>query len=164
MGARRSGRLGVGLAAAMCALFVFVVVSVDARPELQRDDWRGIARALGPQDGARAIVVSPINGSIPLRLYLPRSMDFPAAGSGVKEIDAVAVAPRVAGRSRKAPEVPAASPPSGFKEVSRHRGPTYTVVKYRAQLFITVSPTLIAHLALEPGTPDFVLQAAPPQR
>lgn len=159
MGARRSGRLGLGLAAALCALFVFVVVSVDSRPELQRDDWRGIARALGaPDPGGRAVVVSPINGGIPLRLYLPGSSVLPSTGASVGEIDAVAVAPRAAGRTRVAPPVPAVTPPPGFTEESRHQGRTFTVVKYRAKTPVTVSPGVIAPLALEHGTPDFLIQ------
>jgi hypothetical protein len=162
MGAKRSGRLGLGLAAALCALFVFVVVSVDSRPALQRDDWRGIARTLGPPAaGARAIVVSPINGSIPLGLYLPGLSKLTAAGAPVAEIDAVAVAQRKAGETRHAPPIPAVPPPPGFREVARHSGPTFTVVRYRADAPMPIVPANLGSFALEPGTPDYVLQAGP---
>jgi hypothetical protein len=159
MGARRSGRLGVAVATAICALSVFVVVSVDARPELQRDDWRGVARAMGePDPHGRAIVVSPINGSIPLRLYLRGATALPPAGASVGEIDAVAVAPRKAGGTRSAPPVPRVAPPPGFTEESRHQGRTFTVVRYRAKTPVAVTPGVVAPLALEPGTPDFLFQ------
>jgi hypothetical protein len=163
MGARRSGLLGIGLAAALCGLFAFVVVSVDGRPELQRDDWRGIARTLGPPAGARAIVVSPINGSIPLGLYLPRLSKLTAAGAPVSEIDAVAVAQRVAGATRHAPPAPVVAPPPGFREVARHSGPAFTVVRYRADAPVPIVPENLGSLALEPGTPDYVLQAPAPR-
>ncbi|MEA2422015.1 MAG: mannosyltransferase [Thermoleophilaceae bacterium] len=158
LGARRSGRLGVAVGAALCALFAFVVVSVAARPELQRDDWRGIARALGPPAGGRAIIVSPINGSIPLSLYLPGQRALGPSGATVQEVDAVAVAPHVAGEERRAPVVPAATPPAGFREVARHRGRTYTVVRYRSDAPVLITPVMIGSLALLPGSPDYVLQ------
>jgi hypothetical protein len=40
-------------------------------------------------------------------------------------------------------------------------GRTFTVVKYRAAAPIPITQTLIAHLALEPGTPDFLVQPGP---
>jgi 4-amino-4-deoxy-L-arabinose transferase-like glycosyltransferase len=160
MGARRSGRLGIGMAAVLCALSVFVVVSVDARPELQRDDWRGIARTLGPPTGgARALVVSPINGSIPLGLYLPGLSKLTSAGAPVTEIDAVAVAQHKAGETRRAPAIPSVPPPPGFREVARHSGPTFTVVRYRADAPMPIVPSNLGSFALEPGTPDYVVQA-----
>ena len=154
-------RLGLVCAAVLSAVWVFVVLSVNTRPELQRDDWRGVARALGvPDPHGRAIVVSPINGSIPLRLYLPGAKKLTGVAQ-LGEIDAVAVAPREAGGTRTAPRVPRAAPLPGFREESRHMGRTFTVVKYRAAAPIPVTQTLIAHLALEPGTPDFLVQPGP---
>jgi mannosyltransferase len=155
LGARAAGRIGVAVAAAACALFMFVVLSVDTRAEFQRDDWRGVARALGRAQGPRAIVVSPINGSIPLGLYLPLEK---LGQAPVSEIDAVAAAPRVAGETRVAPPFKAATPPAGFTEVARRRGPTYTVVKYRSDVPRPITPEMIGGLALLGGTPDYVLE------
>jgi 4-amino-4-deoxy-L-arabinose transferase-like glycosyltransferase len=157
LGARRAGRVGIVVGAALCAVFAFVVLSVNERPELQRDAWRGVSRTIGPPKGVRAIVASPINGSIPLRLYQRNLRKLPPTAL-VSEIDAVAVAQRDAGEKRTAPVVPAISPPAGFSEVARHRGPTYTVVTYRAPEPTFIRPELIAPLALLPGTPDFLLQ------
>jgi mannosyltransferase len=155
LGARRSGRLGLALAALACALSLFVVVSVDTRPELQRDDWRGVARALGKAEGPRAIIVSPINGSIPLGLYLPLEK---LTQADVTEVDAVAVAPRLAGKTRTAPPLRVAAPPPGFTEIGRHQGATYTVVRYRLGASTPITPAAIGGLALLGGTPDYVLQ------
>lgn len=155
MGAQRARRLGAGVAVAACALSLFVVVSVDTRPELQRDDWRGAARALGGFEGARALVISPINGSIPLGLYLPLNK---LHGAEVMEVDAVAVAPRVAGETRKAPPVRVRTPPAGFHEVARKLGPTYTVVRYRSDAPVVVRPETLGGFALLGGTPDYAVQ------
>jgi hypothetical protein len=160
-GAVRSGRLGLAATGALCALGVFVVLSVNSRPELQRDDWRGVADALGRSTGgARAIIVSPINGSIPLGLYLPlRDM---GGGADVTELDAVAVAPRATGETRRAPAVRVkGSPPIGYTEMSRYQGPTYTVVRYRLDGEVRLTPELIANFALLGGTPDYVVEPAP---
>jgi mannosyltransferase len=161
LGAPRSGRLGIAVTAGVCAVFVFVVVSVNTRPELQRDDWRGIARTLGPPTRTRAIVVSPINGSRPLGLYLSGLRRLTPAGARVMEIDAVAVAQRKAGETRRAPPVPVIRPPDGFTELSRHQGRTFTVVRYHAGVPIPVKPSFLAGVPLEPGTPDYMLQPGP---
>ena len=161
MGARRSGVAGIALAAALCGLSLFVVLSVNERPELQRDDWRGIARTLGPAPpGSRAIVVSPINGSIPLGLYMPGLSKLRAAK--VSEIDAVAVAERKSGETRHAPPIPKVPPPPDFHEIGRHSGPTFTVIRYQADIPLPVTPFSLGSFALEPGTPDYVLE--PPAR
>jgi hypothetical protein len=157
MGARRSGRLGVALAVLTCALSLFVVLSVNGRPELQRDDWRGIARTLGPAPpGSRAIVVSPINGSIPLALYMPGLSRLGSAK--VSEIDAVAVAEHETGETRRAPPIPKVAPPPDFQEIGRHSGPTFTVIRYQADIPLPVSPSSLGSFALLPGTPDYVFQ------
>ncbi|MEA2432504.1 MAG: mannosyltransferase [Thermoleophilaceae bacterium] len=154
-------RAGLVIAALLCGAWLFVVLSVNTRPELQRDDWRGVARAMGvPDPHGRAIVISPVNGNIPLRLYLPRAGKLTGVAQ-VGEIDAVAIAPHEAGGTRKAPPVPRTAPLPGFHEESRHMGRTFTVVKYRAAAPIPITQTLIAHLALEPGTPDFLVQPGP---
>ena len=161
MGAQRSGRVGVAVAAGLCALSLFVVLSVNERPELQRDDWRGIARTLGPAPpGARAIVVSPINGSTPLGLYMPGLSKLGSAK--VSEIDAVAVAEHRSGATRHAPPIPSVPPPPDFHEIGRHSGPTFTVIRYQADIPLPVTPSSLGSFALEPGTPDYVLQ--PPAR
>jgi hypothetical protein len=154
-GARRAGRIGIAAAGVLCALFVFIVVSVDTQPDLQRDDWRGVARAMGKADGPRVVVISPINGSIPLGLYLPLEKLHKA---DVMEVDAVAVAPRIAGKDRVAPPVRVGHPPLGFTEISRHKGATYTVVRYRLGAVAPITPELVADFALLGGTPDYVLQ------
>ena len=154
-GAMRAGRIGIAAVCLACAVGVFVVVSVDTRPEFQRDDWRGVARALGKADGPRVIVVSPINGSIPLGLYLPLEKLHTA---DVAEVDAVAVAPRVAGKTRRAPAVRVGKPPLGLTEIARHQGPTYTVVRYRLGAPAPITPELIGGLALLGGTPDYVVE------
>ena len=162
LGARQVRWPGVAIAVVLCAVWVFVVVSVNTRPELQRDDWRGIARAMGvPDPHGRAIVIWPLNGDIPLRLYLPRAYAISPAGATIGEIDAVAVAPREAGATRTAPPVPRVPPLPGFREESRHQGRTFTVVKYRAAAPVPETATLLRSLSLKPGTADLLVEPGP---
>jgi len=62
-------RLATAGLAATAALFGAVVVAFNLSAEMQREDWRGAAKAMGEPDGAR-IIVAPKNGDDPLELYL----------------------------------------------------------------------------------------------
>lgn len=53
LGAARAGRLGVAVAAAICALGLTGTVSVATDSALQRPDWAAVARTLGPWPRAR---------------------------------------------------------------------------------------------------------------
>jgi mannosyltransferase len=68
-GCRAAGRVGVLGSAGACALFVGVLVAVNASSQMQRPDWRGAAEALGPASSDRIFVV-PHNGDDPLAYYL----------------------------------------------------------------------------------------------
>ncbi|HKP91093.1 MAG TPA: glycosyltransferase family 39 protein, partial [Thermoleophilaceae bacterium] len=73
-------RAGPALAVALCGVFVGATLVVEANPEYQRNDWRGAARALGPPRVTRAVVVTPLNGRIPLNLYARGLRPFPSGG------------------------------------------------------------------------------------
>ena len=92
---RRPGWRPAGICAAaglaLVSLVVVVLVATDSR--YQRDDWRGVAHALGSAaSGARVLLVDPASGEIPLQAYLSglRTLTAPVA---VRELD-VAVVPR----------------------------------------------------------------------
>jgi mannosyltransferase len=52
LGAARAGRLGIAVAAAICALGLTATVSVATDAALQRPDWPAVVRALGPWPAA----------------------------------------------------------------------------------------------------------------
>ena len=93
---------------------------------------------------------------------MPGLSELKSYGAPVTEIDAVAVAPHETGGTRRAPAVRAVPPPTGFREVSRHSGRTFTVVRDRADAPVPIVPSNLPSLALERGTPDYVLQAPAP--
>lgn len=124
------GRFGLLAVGAMCAVWLVSIVAVTTNTRYQREDWRGVAEALGPPAGPRAIVVTPAAGEGPLRWYLPNSQGIGSAT--VDEMDVVAMARRRPGKSPR-PERGPAPVPLGFKTVQRLDAPTFTLLRYRAE-------------------------------
>ena len=136
-----AGRLGVAALAALCALGLVAVVSVDVHRPYQRDDWRGAVRALGRAQGARVILVTPANGVLPLRVYLPRARPMRLPGATVSEIDLLGVAPRTGEGEEPQPPRPAAFYfPPPFRQVGAQRDRMFTVVRARAPAPAPVTP------------------------
>lgn len=88
-GGDHAGRVGRLLAAGTCVLFAAVVAGVNASSEMQRDDWRAVAEAMGDTDEAR-IIVTNRNGDDPLSYYLDaqkfKGREF-SAGAEIREIE-----------------------------------------------------------------------------
>lgn len=103
-GASLPARAGTVLLGALCALSLAIVVAVAADTQYQRQDWEGLARALGKTDEPRALVVSPANGELALRYYLPDVRKLGPEGAEVGEVDVIAVAGSP--DPGKAPELP----------------------------------------------------------
>jgi hypothetical protein len=71
-GLRNSKSLGVVCTAAAALLFTAVLLAVYVSAQMQRDDWRGAAAAIGPPTGPRVLVVPRERGRWPC-LLLTRS-------------------------------------------------------------------------------------------
>jgi 4-amino-4-deoxy-L-arabinose transferase-like glycosyltransferase len=118
-----AGRRGLIGAAAICAVALVVNVEVATDVKLQRDDWRGAAKALGPAPETRVVTVTPPYDKKPLRLYAGSLPPLPPQGADVRELVAI-----VYGRPPADP-----APPAGFPEVvERVRTPSYVLVRYRS--------------------------------
>lgn len=70
--APRSGRLGIAVGVALVAYLAAFCVYSDFRPALQREDWRGAARAIGPPRGRPRAIVVWEQGDEPLAFYIDR--------------------------------------------------------------------------------------------
>ena len=68
--AARSPRAGLAAALAMAALFGAGHLATATNERIQRDDWRGIAEAVGPAEGTRLVVARTVADD-PLIFYLP---------------------------------------------------------------------------------------------
>jgi mannosyltransferase len=96
LGARRAGVLGLAVAAVLCATGIIAAVGVAADRNLQRPDWRAVARVLGtrpaPGVGGRAILVQHYRDLLPLSLYLPGLKFWRSqAAEPVRELDVVSI-------------------------------------------------------------------------
>jgi mannosyltransferase len=101
-GRRNGGRaavVGSVAAVALCAIGIFAAVGVASDRNLQRPDWRAVARVLGTRPssaGGRVILIQHYRDLLPLSLYLPGLRAFPARVTRVSEVDVVSIsAPRV---------------------------------------------------------------------
>jgi mannosyltransferase len=127
-------RLGAALLGALCALSLAIVIAVAADAQYQRQDWRGLAHALGRSRAPRALVVSPANGALALRYYLDGARTMGPAGADVAAVEVVAVA------GSPNPGKPPALPPlvgttlavPGFGQPSRTTTSTYAIARFPA--------------------------------
>jgi mannosyltransferase len=157
LGARRAGRLGPLLAAGLAAVFLTAVIEVDANREFQRDDWRAAARALGPADVRRALVVHPLNGRVPLSIYTRGLRSFEGGPIAFSEVDLLAVTDRRAGQAPRPPRPPTPRV-FGFREIARIDRPTFTLIRLRANRLVPFSLFRLTGLRLGDGPADVLIQ------
>ena len=128
-----TSRSGIAAAAALCVVGVAMCVGVAADDRYQRDDWRDVAKQLGPATYPRLLVVSPVNGRVPLETYLPNTRKTrPSELARIREVDVIGFAARGPGDPSNPPRPP--SPPElpGFGEARRLETDTYTLVTYQS--------------------------------
>ena len=144
---------------AACTAGVVTVAGVAREPELQRDDWRGAVRALGPVAEPRLIVATPASALETLRYYLPELRTARPPAFTTAEIDYVALPVRLPGE-RPAPPRPAGppAPAAGYALAGRTFGETFTVLRWRGQ---APRPEPIAPSPGLDGEPAVLLSLAP---
>jgi mannosyltransferase len=130
VGARRAGAIGACIGGGLCLLSLLVVISVNAIPGYQRDNWRGVASAL-PTPAAGRVVVGPELSFAPLSIYRPALAVTKAVELPAREIDFVNLRTRRTGRS-PLPAVVPTDPPRGFRLADVHRTETYAVSRFLA--------------------------------
>lgn len=105
--------------AALAMLLLAPTLQIDRRSNLQRADWRGVGRALGPPQADRAIVVSPGYEEITLDHYRPVT----PLESGRRQVAKVVLV--VPGRGRSLPGFVA---PAGFAVAGTKTVQDFTLV------------------------------------
>jgi len=133
LAASRHRQFATGLAALFCISLLAFDLHVAASPNLQRPDWRRLARDLGPARRGRALVSWKL-GAVPLRYYL-RGGDWIHSGAAmVGEVDVVG-RPAIV---RRAPRLP------GFRLAEQVRVGRLATVRY-----IAAKPRLLPFGRLE---------------
>jgi mannosyltransferase len=156
------GPLGPIALAALCAVSVAIVVSVDANSAYQRRDWRGAAQALGSARMPRLLVVSPpFHNPGPFGIYFGDSrLSGPRRPVGEVAIVALAAGHNFGPDTPKPPRRPAPRPPAGFRVTQDLRTSTYRLVRYSARRPVVVPPSQLSGFAFAGFPRVFVYQPA----
>jgi mannosyltransferase len=136
LGARRAGRTGAALGAGLCAVSLAVIVATNALPAYQRDDWHGVANALGTPRVSR-VIVGEQYASFPLSIYTGHIEGLSGASVLTRELAFVGLRTRRTDRAPDPPVVPT-TPPPGFRLAEVHRSESFAVSR-----FVAVTPTRV---------------------
>jgi hypothetical protein len=123
--APRLARVGAVLAVLLLAGFTAAAVEVQTHPFLERANWRGVARALGPAVRTRAVLAADGTTAQALKIYLPGvSWAQPRARRVlISEVDIVGATKRIALASEHpsgpGSAVAATNPPGDHRNTSR---------------------------------------------
>jgi hypothetical protein len=119
-GAERASRIGLLLAAALCAYWIGFGVRVTEEPNLQRPDFRGVVDELGPTHWPRAIVSWKLAAG-PVRFYLHEHTQRIYSGvTPMREIDVIS----------KPIEGSPTGVPRAFHQIARVRFERLTLTRY----------------------------------
>jgi len=147
-GARRVGPVAAG---ALCAIGVATALGVAFDRNLERPDWRVVARGLGTQPGTgaeRAILIQHYRDLLPLSLYVPGMHFMGRGGATVSELDVVSFTSPASGGfcwwgsacNLWPSRAQASYPIAGFREVSRRHELQFTIVRMVASHPMHLTP------------------------
>ncbi|HTA13877.1 MAG TPA: glycosyltransferase family 39 protein [Solirubrobacteraceae bacterium] len=151
--ARRTGRLGMGLAALLALGFTALTVDVALSPRLQRGDWKGVAAALRAAQPEHVITTVEL-GAAPLEYYLPPLSNL-AQGSKVRvtEIDETGYAPL-----RKSAGLP---PAPGFHLSERLDIHGLIVYRFTSRAPVTISEAVLREHVITDAHPEVLVPGSP---
>ena len=147
LGTRRNARAGAVLGAALCAVSLAVIVTVNALPGYQRDDWRGVAHALPSSGGG--VIVAEQYASAPLSIYRGRLRGVSGASVSTRELDFVGLRIKRTDAS-PAPAIVPTRPPSGFRLAGVRRSEAFAVSRFVAAKPTLVSASTLRHMIGSP--------------
>ncbi len=155
--ARRARLPGAALAAVLVAAFLWAGIRIDNHVSYQRQNWRGVAAALGSAAAPRAIVA--YDGSYataPLAIYLPR-VAWTGKGLNPQTGDAPIALGEIDIVGNPEQRIAAALPPGVTLIGSKTVDGLYRVVRFRLAQERRETPVEISALApalLGPAAPD----------
>jgi hypothetical protein len=149
----RAAVVGSVAAVVLCAIGTFAAIGVASDRNLQRPDWRAVARVLGarPSTGGRVILIQHYLDRLPLSLYLP-GLDFVGRrATRVSEVDVISIsAPRVrlcwwgAACNLTSSTMQSSYSLAGFHVVWRRRALQFTIMRLRAPHPVRLTPREVA--------------------
>jgi mannosyltransferase len=133
-------------AVALCALGLACVVLVAADDTFQRENWRGIAEAMGaaPAGGSRVVVVPPVSGEVGIGEQVRGIARMPAGGVEASEVDIVTVRSTALGGERSGRPSRPLPPAPGFRLAERRYDDTFTLLRWVSDAPRRVTPRGLA--------------------
>jgi hypothetical protein len=155
LGTVDAGYLRGAIGGCLLLLSLAVIIGIDALPEYQRDNWRGVAHSLSTASSGR-IILGEGSSSLPLSIYMRGLVRVGGPSVTTREIDIVGLRTRRTGRPPLSP-VASTSPPSGFHLATVDKTKTYVVTRFIASRATTVQ---VGALRRETGQPkaEIILQ------
>jgi 4-amino-4-deoxy-L-arabinose transferase-like glycosyltransferase len=155
-------RAGVAGLAVLCVAGLASIAGVILEPAWQRDDWRGLAEALGPARGERALVVQPASGRRPLQIYLRNLSRLSEEGDSVGEIASMHPVRRDSEGPHPDPP-PRREPPlrPHFVPAGRRLTDTYSLYLQRVSAPQPIGVPEALALVLDPDEPTALLVQRP---
>jgi mannosyltransferase len=151
--ARRTGAVGMGVAALLALAFLALTIDVEHSPRLQRGDWEGVAQVLRAAPPAHAIVTVEL-GAAPLEYYLP-SLGNLVRGASVRvsEVDETGYAPlrKSAGRP----------PAPGFHLAQRSDIHGLVVYRFTSNVPVTLSERTLRENVITDAHPEVLVPVTP---
>jgi mannosyltransferase len=147
LGTARAPRATAALGGGLVALSLAVIAAINLLPAYQRDDWRGIAQALGSGRVGR-VVVSERFGQATLSIYLPEVHATSARTLLTREVAYVSLRARHTGGAPSPAPLPTRAP-AGFHLAGVTRSEAFAVARYRAP-----RATAVATKALRRASPE----------
>jgi hypothetical protein len=138
LGSRRSGFLGLGLLAVICAAWLAVDARVVTHVALQRPDWRKVLHALGPATASRVLVLQHYGSQMPLAIYDPTLRRLRRARVVItSEVDVIGAMVHERkgcwwGASCNLRNAPPPRRPVGFDAGRLTRVPDFRIVRFRS--------------------------------
>jgi hypothetical protein len=123
-----AGKLGSIVVVGACAAFALIDVRVIDSPAVQRDDWRGVAEALGPARSPRVVEVAPGWQGKALSHYAD-SVELMASSQPVSVMYTVAAFDAPVGGNPTAQAIPPKAP---FQPVSTTVVQRFRITRYEA--------------------------------
>jgi mannosyltransferase len=116
----------------LCVIGLACVVLVAADSTFHRENWRGIAEAMGPARAARVVVVPPVSGEVGLGVQVTGLTRLPAGGAAVSEVDiATPRSTQLGGELSGRPARP--QPPApGFRLAEKRYDADFTLLRWVA--------------------------------
>ncbi len=151
--ARRTGRVGIGLAVLLAIAFLLLTLDVDLSPRLRRGDWAGVATALRVAPPDRVITTVEL-GAAPLEYYLSPLRNLARGASvTVSEVDETGYAPLRPSAAR--------SPAPGFYLAERRDIHGLILFRFASRAPVTISERVLREHVITHAHPEVLVTGSP---